>query len=140
MAAGLSLPKSSLEPFRERFTALVTEWLAPEQLTGMVLTDGELFPQEFSLEMAEALRSAGPWGQAFPEPCFDGVFHLRHQRLVGSKHLKMEVEVPNGPRLDAIAFNVDLARWLGDGYRISASDEDDADGAEPGDDAPARKH
>ena len=61
--------------------------------------------------MVEALRNAGPWGQAFPEPCFDGVFHLRHQKLVGSKHLKMEVEVPNGPRLDAIAFNVDLACW-----------------------------
>ncbi len=36
--------------------------------------------------------------------------------------------------------DVDLARWLGEGYRISASDEDDADRAEPGDDAPARKH
>ena len=111
MAAGLSLPKNSLEPFREKFTALVAEWLTPEQLTGTVLTDGELLAQEFSLEMVEALRNAGPWGQAFPEPCFDGVFHLRHQKLVGSKHLKMEVEVPNGPRLDAIAFNVDLACW-----------------------------
>lgn len=111
MAAGLSLPKASLAPFRERFTALVADWLTPELLTGTILTDGELFPQEFSLELAEVLRNAGPWGQAFPEPSFDGIFHLRHQRLVGSKHLKMEVEVPNGPRLDAIAFNVDLARW-----------------------------
>lgn len=111
MAAGLSLPKASLEPFRECFTALVADWLTPDQLTGTILTDGELFPQEFSLEMAEVLRNAGPWGQAFPEPSFDGIFQLRHQRLVGSKHLKMEVEVPNGPRLDAIAFNVDLACW-----------------------------
>ncbi len=111
MAAGLSLPKACLAPFRERFTALVADWLTPDQLTGTILTDGELFPQEFSLEMAEVLRNAGPWGQAFPEPSFDGIFRLRHQRLVGSKHLKMEVEVPNGPCLDAIAFNVDLARW-----------------------------
>ena len=111
MAAGLSIPKINLEPFRAHFAALVAEWLTPEQLTGTVLTDGELYPQEFSLEMAEILRNAGPWGQAFPEPSFDGVFHLKHQKLVGQKHLKMEVEVPGGPRLDAIAFNVDLACW-----------------------------
>ena len=111
MAAGLSIEKTKLNAFRKHFETLVSEWLTPEQLMGVVLTDGELKPDELSMSFAEVLREAGPWGQAFPEPTFDGVFRLKHQRLVGAKHLKMEVEMPSGPVVDAIAFNVDLASW-----------------------------
>lgn len=111
MAAGLSVEKQKLDAFRQRFTELVGEWLTPEQLTGVILTDGELFAGELTLHFAEQLRQAGPWGQAFPEPSFDGLFILKHQRLVGGKHLKMEVELPGGPCVDAIAFNVDIRRW-----------------------------
>ena len=65
-----------------------------------------------TLTLAEALRQGGPWGQAFAEPGFDGKFRLLSQRLVGGKHLKMQVRPEaGGPELDAIAFNVDLARW-----------------------------
>jgi single-stranded-DNA-specific exonuclease len=52
------------------------------------------------------LRAGGPWGQAFPEPCFDGMFQVRNARVVGERHLKMWVEVPRtGRSFDAIAFN-----------------------------------
>ena len=36
-----------------------------------------------SLPMAQLLRDAGPWGQLFPEPLFDGVFEIVQQRIVG---------------------------------------------------------
>ncbi len=112
MAAGLTLPKSKLEAFETHFSALVAEWLTPEQLTGIWLSDGELAADEFSLVLAEQLRQAGPWGQAFPEPGFDGRFRLISQRLLAGKHLKMQVQPEvGGPELDAIAFNVDLATW-----------------------------
>jgi single-stranded-DNA-specific exonuclease len=39
-------------------------------------TDGELAAQDLSLASAETLRFAGPWGQQFPEPRFDGEFAL----------------------------------------------------------------
>jgi single-stranded-DNA-specific exonuclease len=62
--------------------------------------------QEIALETAYAVRVGGPWGQAFPEPCFDGVFTIRSTRIVGERHLKMWVEVPKtGRSFDAIAFN-----------------------------------
>ena len=62
--------------------------------------------QEIALETARALRAGGPWGQAFPEPCFDGTFCIRSARVVGERHLKMWVEVPRtGRSFDAIAFN-----------------------------------
>ncbi|WP_409420905.1 single-stranded-DNA-specific exonuclease RecJ [Pseudaeromonas sp. ZJS20] len=112
MAAGLSLPSAHLPAFEQQFVTLAEEWLAPELRTGYWLSDGELAPDELTLSLAEALRDGGPWGQAFPEPAFDGRFRLLAQRLVGAKHLKMQVQPEaGGPTLDAIAFNVDLARW-----------------------------
>ncbi|SUC27913.1 Single-stranded-DNA-specific exonuclease recJ [Providencia rustigianii] len=67
---------------------------------------------QFSLETAELLRESGPWGQAFPEPIFDGHFQLLQQKIVGEKHLKLMLEPVNGgPMLDGIMFNIDVRRW-----------------------------
>lgn len=112
MAAGLSLVESKFNEFRQRFGELVGEWLDPAMLEGIVWSDGELAMQELSLATAELLRGGGPWGQAFPEPTFDGRFSILQQRLVGEKHLKLMVEpLSGGPLLDGIAFNVDTTLW-----------------------------
>ena len=112
MAAGLSLEESKFDEFRQRFGDLVGEWLDPAMLEGVIWSDGELAMQELSLETAELLREGGPWGQAFPEPTFDGTFRILQQRLVGEKHLKLMVEpLGGGPLLDGIAFNVDTTLW-----------------------------
>ncbi len=112
MAAGLSLETAKYDEFRQRFAALIDEWLDGEALQGVIWSDGELHAQEFSLHTAEMLREAGPWGQAFPEPVFDGTFKLLQQRLVGERHLKVMIEpLGGGPLLDGIAFNVDTTLW-----------------------------
>ncbi|AKU64343.1 ssDNA exonuclease RecJ [Aggregatibacter aphrophilus] len=108
MAAGLSIPEVYLADFQRIFNQTVSELLAQEQLQGTIWTDGELSADLLNLSTAETLRQGGPWGQAFPEPMFDGEFKILQQRLVGEKHLKMMVEPKlGGPLLDAIAFNVD---------------------------------
>ncbi len=118
MAAGLSLEASRFEAFQQRFGDLVTEWLDPALLQGEVVSDGPLSPAEMTLEVAEMLRDAGPWGQMFPEPLFDGRFRLLQQRIVGERHLKVMVEpVGGGPLLDGIAFNVDTTIWPDNGVR-----------------------
>ncbi|HAT4984076.1 TPA: single-stranded-DNA-specific exonuclease RecJ [Serratia marcescens] len=112
MAAGLSLEEDKFDEFRQRFGDLVGEWLDPAMLEGVIWSDGELAMQELSLATAELLREGGPWGQAFPEPTFDGKFRILQQRLVGEKHLKLMVEpLGGGPLLDGIAFNVDTTLW-----------------------------
>ncbi|QNK33402.1 single-stranded-DNA-specific exonuclease RecJ [Serratia sp. JUb9] len=112
MAAGLSLEEARFDEFRQRFGELVGEWLDPTMLEGVIWSDGELAMQELTLETAELLREGGPWGQAFPEPTFDGKFRILQQRLVGEKHLKLMVEpLGGGPLLDGIAFNVDTTLW-----------------------------
>ncbi len=118
MAAGLSLEAARFEEFQQRFGALVTEWLDPALLQGEVVSDGPLSPADMTLEVAEMLRDAGPWGQMFPEPLFDGHFRLLQQRIVGERHLKVMVEpVGGGPLLDGIAFNVDTTIWPDNGVR-----------------------
>lgn len=108
MAAGLTLPANHLEAFR---TALVeeVERAFDGQVPGReILTDGPLETAEISLETAEALRAAGPWGAGFPEPVFDGEFEIRDHRIVGEHHLKMSVApAGNGAAVDAIAFFAD---------------------------------
>lgn len=118
MAAGLTLEEANFDAFQQRFGDLVTEWLDPALLQGEILSDGPLSAQEMTLEVAEMLREAGPWGQMFPEPMFDGEFRVLQQRLVGERHLKVMLEpVGGGPLLDGIAFNVDTAIWPDNGVR-----------------------
>lgn len=113
MAAGMSLAKADYGRFTEAFDAIVAELTSPEQLTAAVYSDGELTTQDLSLEHAELLRSAGPWGQNFPEPLFHGRFKLVQQRIVGARHLKMVLAPEQGgePVFDAIAFNIDTDVW-----------------------------
>lgn len=112
MAAGLTLAAQRYSEFAAAFDSAVHELLEPEQLQGEIFSDGELLPEQMTLEIAQMLREGGPWGQGFEEPVFDGCFNLIQQRIVGEKHLKMVVESPCGRvMLDAIAFNVDLNQW-----------------------------
>lgn len=115
MAAGMSIKESHYDAFRLAFDAIISEWVTPEQLEAKMLTDGPLAAEDFSLSFAEQVRLSGPWGQSFPEPCFDGVFDVLQQRLVGEKHLKLMVREPqSGLLLDAICFFVDLDKWPND--------------------------
>ena len=106
MAAGLTLERSSLDLFARAFDQEVAAWAAKCGPGDAIETDGELMVEEIALETAHALRAGGPWGQSFPEPCFDGVFAVRSARVVGDRHLKMWLEFPrSGRSFDAIAFN-----------------------------------
>lgn len=112
MAAGLSLPVENFGAFAAAFDAEVRRQLSEDDLTGRLLSDGQLSLQEFHLELARALRQAGPWGQHFPEPVFHGIFQVVQQRLVGERHLKLVLKTECGSlQLDGIAFNIDRDQW-----------------------------
>lgn len=106
MAAGLSLAADRLEEFSTALNAELAHWVTAEELRGVVHSDGELSAQDLCLVCAEALREAGPWGQGFPEPMFDGTFEVRGRRIVGERHLKLQLGLPGDAAvLEAIAFN-----------------------------------
>lgn len=106
MAAGLGLPLTCLEAFSQAFDTEVRRHLSLEDLCGRLLSDGELAAEELCLIVAEQLREAGPWGQGFPEPLFDGVFEVVSYRVLNDKHVKMVLRLPAGSAaIEAIAFN-----------------------------------
>ncbi len=105
MAAGMSLRAENLAAFRAAFEAEIATRVDRDALTGVVDSDGELQPGELCLETASVLRGAGPWGQAFPEPLFDGVFAVASTRVVGGRHLKLQLRAEGQHELlEAIAF------------------------------------
>jgi single-stranded-DNA-specific exonuclease len=106
MAAGLSLREDSLADFRVEFAAEIASRADRDSLTGIIYSDGALNAAELSIDTAQALRGAGPWGLGFPDPIYDGQFEVMEARIVGDKHLKMRLRLPEpgSPPMDAIAF------------------------------------
>jgi single-stranded-DNA-specific exonuclease len=106
MAAGLSISRENFDAFKQAFEREVESQLSADQLEEVVETDGSIAPDHMSLQTAEVLESAGPWGQQFPEPVFDNQFEILHWKIVGEKHLKMQLRHNEGGKaIDAIAFN-----------------------------------
>jgi len=106
MAAGVTLERARLDEFARAFDEEVARWTEGRAGAETIETDGELSVAEIALDTAEALRAGGPWGQAFPEPSFDGVFSVRSARVIGERHVKMWVEPESSGRsFDAVVFN-----------------------------------
>ncbi len=105
MAAGLTLRRDHLDAFTAAFGAAVDRLLDPALLRAEILTDGALQAEEFDIVHAAHLRDAGPWGQGFPEPQFDGEFAVVDWRVVGTRHLKLTLRLDGHPKpLSAIHF------------------------------------
>ncbi|MDD2723358.1 MAG: single-stranded-DNA-specific exonuclease RecJ [Methylovulum sp.] len=115
MAAGLTLAMHDYPAFALEFDLQVGSHLSQIDLEQKVLSDGELSEQDMTIELAELLQNAATWGQGFPEPVFHGQFDVVQARIVGQKHLKLVLRVPQGQLLiDAIAFFIDQPeQWLG---------------------------
>ena len=119
MAAGLSLARADLDRFSQAFDEEVRRHLGAEDLRHEILSDGELSAAELNLPLAESLRAAGPWGQGFPEPLFDGVFDIVKRRIVGENHLKLLLRIPDSEQIiDAIAFNTVDHDWPADTRQV----------------------
>ena len=104
MAAGLSIRRTHLARFTNAFATEIARWVDAQQISGVVLSDGELTAAELELPLADEIARGGPWGQGFPEPLFHGDFDIVHQRVVGERHLKMSLR-KDARVIDAIAFN-----------------------------------
>lgn len=111
MAAGLTIAEEKLETFKVALSFTAKKYLTAEQLQAIIFSDGELDHNCFELGFAQLLQNAGPWGQAFPEPVFDGEFKLLTQKMLADRHLKLMLQGPGGKLVDAIWFNADNKAW-----------------------------
>jgi single-stranded-DNA-specific exonuclease len=112
MAAGLTLPRENFDAFCAAFDHEAKRHLDKSTLEGVINTDGALQPEDMSLNVAEVLRNAGPWGQGFPEPVFDGEFSVVQSRILKDRHIKLVLGLPSSRRtVEAIQFNGDVDAW-----------------------------
>jgi single-stranded-DNA-specific exonuclease len=91
MAAGLSLPAGHFDAFAAAFEQSARRQLGDVAAGEVLWSDGELPPAAATLDTADSLRGAGPWGQAFPEPAFDGEFEVTEVRVVGVRHQRLRL-------------------------------------------------
>ena len=105
-ALGWDVTDFGADDFAGAFDAECRRHLSADDLNGTIQSDGELSAGEYSLESACQLRDAGPWGQGFPAPVFEGEFDVLGSRTVGECHLKLNLRpAPGNASIDAIAFN-----------------------------------
>lgn len=111
MAAGLTIKVQKLEAFQKALEAVADEFTKGFSWDRVILTDGQLQAADYTQSFAEQLKQISPWGQAFPEPVFEGEFKVIDAREVGDGHLKMQVQpLASTQIIDAICFG-----YLSDG-------------------------
>ena len=105
MAAGLTINEADLDRFSASLEEVLQQHTDPACLKNIALSDGEIEAQDMTLELARLLRDAGPWGQKFPMPAFDGKFKVLDQRVLSGKHLKFVLKPEHTQKpVDAIMF------------------------------------
>ena len=102
MAAGLTIAERDYERFARGFESALDELLPAEARLPTVETDGSLDAMYCTLEVARMLEG-GIWGQGFPQPLFCDTFAVETQRVVGERHLKLQL-IRHGRRIEAMRF------------------------------------
>jgi single-stranded-DNA-specific exonuclease len=103
MAAGCTITEAHFDEFEKAFAQVAREWLDAATLTRRLETDGPLSPQWLDTGLIEQMQLA-VWGQGFAAPTFSEELEITSQRLVGEKHLKLEL-LHHGSKIDGIWFN-----------------------------------
>lgn len=111
MAAGLGIEKANLGAFCEKFNALCAERLQGRDLRAVQPIEAWIGLGEVDERLFKAVQQLQPLGLGNPTPTFGarGVQVVGQPRVVGQKHLKMQV-ASGGTQLDAIAFGMGDAK------------------------------
>ena len=116
MAAGITLSKKQLTPAFDRLAELINSRDITFQTTTDYYLDGLLMPNAATIELIDALDTAGPFGSGSPHPKF--VFpnqSILFTKRVGTDHLKLTFGSNNKNKIEAIcfrAFNSSLGEVL----------------------------
>ena len=116
MAAGITLSKKQLTPAFDRLAELINSRDITFQTTTDYYLDGLLMPNAATIELIDALDTAGPFGSGSPHPKF--VFpnqNILFTKRVGTDHLKLTFGSNNKNKIEAIcfrAFNSSLGEAL----------------------------
>lgn len=110
MAGGLTIKKSHFHDFCQAFDGVMREF-SDDIFAETFYTDGELQPDDFSIEFLDLINHISIWGHGFLPPIFDGVFVIQDCRVLKEKHLKLWLNRADlAFTLEAIWFNADFTQ------------------------------
>ena len=105
MAAGLTVAEDKLEAAMARLSELLAKQGAHLGGAADLRLDGMLMPTAATVELAEQIEQAGPFGAGAPAPRYAFAdMQIRYAKRVGESHLKISFGDGSGTKLDAIAF------------------------------------
>lgn len=105
MAAGITISKDQLGPFRAFMEAQLQESVERVSSLRELKVDGALTARSATLELYDLVESAGPYGQGHPQPVFAFPAHqLRYVKVVGDNHVSFTASAGDGAQLRGIAF------------------------------------
>jgi single-stranded-DNA-specific exonuclease len=102
MAAGCTIDEADIAVFEQGLQQVAEATLEPSLLRRQKLTDGPLPAEAYSADTVAMLEHI-VWGPGFEPPVFSDVVEVLGQRLVGERHLKLNLKVA-GQNRDAIWF------------------------------------
>ena len=118
----MTIAESGYATFTQTFERALEELLPASARQRVVETDGGLETEHLSLNTARMLE-AEIWGQGFPQPLFCDNFAVENQRVVGERHLKLQLQ-KDGRRYEAMRFGSlePLPAKLRAAYRLAVNE------------------
>jgi single-stranded-DNA-specific exonuclease len=105
MAAGITLRKDLLAPFRAFLEESLSDVVAEARRDDALLIDGALTAAAATAETIATIAQAGPFGAGNPEPIFALPAHtLAYVDEVGQAHVRVRLRSGDGAWVNAIAF------------------------------------
>ena len=114
MAAGVTLRKNGLAPFRAFLEETLSEAVETARRDEALRIDGAVSAQGATLELCNMIARAGPFGAGNPEPVLALPSHtIAYAEEVGQAHVRVRLKSGSGAFLNAIAFRA-VGHKLGD--------------------------
>ena len=105
MAAGLTVAEDKLDAAMARLSELLAKQGAHLAGAADLKLDGMLMPAAATVELAQQVEQAGPFGAGAPAPRYAFAdMQIRFAKRVGESHLKISFGDGNNTKMDAIAF------------------------------------
>lgn len=105
MAAGITLRKEQLAPFRAYIESALANDVAQSRNVRELFVDGAVSARAVTPELVATLNRAGPFGAGNPEPVIALPSHqLVYADEVGQAHLRLRFKAGDGAIVNGIAF------------------------------------
>lgn len=121
-AAGLTIYRHRYQDFTELFHLAVKEQLQNDSLGPVILTDGELLPEQINEAAWAELQRLQPYGREFDPASFSAVFLVEQLRVIGADQTHLQLLLSS--QCQRFSFRAIWFKALAAGQTIDFSEGD----------------